>query len=105
MSENKIGPNLQAGAGFICKRVQKSLNRAQEKVSQGKHSHGLSLSADLNKLLSDLSLFVWSETCWGVASCPDIPDLKCGTTVELLIMTYISLPFQLYLSQSDNLKI
>lgn len=34
MAENKLGPNLQAGAGFIAKRVQKSLNRAQEKVSQ-----------------------------------------------------------------------
>lgn len=34
MAENKIGPNLQAGAGFLAKRVQKSLNRAQEKVSQ-----------------------------------------------------------------------
>ena len=33
MAENKIGPNLQAGAGFLAKRVQKSLNRAQEKVS------------------------------------------------------------------------
>lgn len=43
MAENKIGPNLQAGAGFLAKRVQKSLNRAQEKVSQGKHSHRLSL--------------------------------------------------------------
>lgn len=65
MSENKLGPNLQAGAGFICKRVQKSLNRAQEKVSQGKFSHGLSLSADLNKLLSGFYWFLWSETCWG----------------------------------------
>nr|XP_046240796.1 bridging integrator 2b isoform X2 [Scatophagus argus] len=34
MAENKIGPNLQAGAGFFAKRVQKSLNRAQEKVLQ-----------------------------------------------------------------------
>ncbi|XP_037639513.1 bridging integrator 2b isoform X1 [Sebastes umbrosus] len=34
MSENKMGPNLQAGAGFLAKRVQKSLNRAQEKVLQ-----------------------------------------------------------------------
>ncbi|CAF96942.1 unnamed protein product [Tetraodon nigroviridis] len=34
MAENKLGPNLQAGAGFIAKRVQKSLNRAQEKVLQ-----------------------------------------------------------------------
>ncbi|XP_068598515.1 bridging integrator 2b [Brachionichthys hirsutus] len=34
MAENKIGPNLQAGAGFLAKRVQKSLNRAQEKVLQ-----------------------------------------------------------------------
>lgn len=33
MAENKMGPNLQAGAGFLAKRVQKSLNRAQEKVS------------------------------------------------------------------------
>ncbi|KAM7423342.1 hypothetical protein PAMA_011074 [Pampus argenteus] len=31
---NKTGPNLQAGAGFLAKRVQKSLNRAQEKVLQ-----------------------------------------------------------------------
>lgn len=29
-----MGPNLQAGAGFLAKRVQKSLNRAQEKVLQ-----------------------------------------------------------------------
>lgn len=42
MAENKIGPNLQAGAGFLAKRVQKSLNRAQEKVSQEKHPHNLS---------------------------------------------------------------
>ncbi|KAM3620882.1 uncharacterized protein V6R79_003238 [Siganus canaliculatus] len=34
MAENKMGPNLQAGAGFLAKRVQKSLNRAQEKVLQ-----------------------------------------------------------------------
>lgn len=34
MAENKAGPNLQAGAGFFAKRVQKSLNRAQEKVLQ-----------------------------------------------------------------------
>nr|XP_040060428.1 bridging integrator 2b isoform X1 [Gasterosteus aculeatus aculeatus] len=34
MAENKAGPNLQAGAGFLAKRVQKSLNRAQEKVLQ-----------------------------------------------------------------------
>ncbi|XP_047204808.1 bridging integrator 2b isoform X1 [Girardinichthys multiradiatus] len=34
MAENKVGPNLQAGAGFFAKRVQKSLNRAQEKVLQ-----------------------------------------------------------------------
>ncbi|KAL6111441.1 bin2 [Pungitius sinensis] len=34
MAENKTGPNLQAGAGFLAKRVQKSLNRAQEKVLQ-----------------------------------------------------------------------
>ncbi|XP_032405644.1 bridging integrator 2-like [Xiphophorus hellerii] len=34
MAENKVGPNLQAGAGFLAKRVQKSLNRAQEKVLQ-----------------------------------------------------------------------
>ncbi|CAK6958759.1 bridging integrator 2b isoform X1 [Scomber scombrus] len=31
---NKMGPNIQAGAGFFAKRVQKSLNRAQEKVLQ-----------------------------------------------------------------------
>ncbi|KAK7898983.1 hypothetical protein WMY93_019836 [Mugilogobius chulae] len=31
---NKMGPNLQAGAGFLARRVQKSLNRAQEKVLQ-----------------------------------------------------------------------
>lgn len=29
-----MGPNLQAGAGIFAKRVQKSLNRAQEKVLQ-----------------------------------------------------------------------
>uniref|UniRef100_A0A3P8R4G9 BAR domain-containing protein n=1 Tax=Astatotilapia calliptera TaxID=8154 RepID=A0A3P8R4G9_ASTCA len=34
MAENKMGPNLQAGAGIFAKRVQKSLNRAQEKVLQ-----------------------------------------------------------------------
>ncbi|XP_026163240.1 bridging integrator 2b [Mastacembelus armatus] len=34
MAENKMGPNIQAGAGFLAKRVQKSLNRAQEKVLQ-----------------------------------------------------------------------
>ncbi|XP_038139046.1 bridging integrator 2b [Cyprinodon tularosa] len=34
MAENKVGPNLQAGAGLLAKRVQKSLNRAQEKVLQ-----------------------------------------------------------------------
>ncbi|XP_029288624.1 bridging integrator 2b isoform X2 [Cottoperca gobio] len=34
MADNKTGPNLQAGAGFFAKRVQKSLNRAQEKVLQ-----------------------------------------------------------------------
>ena len=33
MAENKIGPNIGAGAGIFAKRVQKSLNRAQEKVS------------------------------------------------------------------------
>ncbi|XP_017293180.1 bridging integrator 2b isoform X2 [Kryptolebias marmoratus] len=32
--DNKVGPNLQAGAGFLAKRVQKSLSRAQEKVLQ-----------------------------------------------------------------------
>ncbi|KAJ7999619.1 hypothetical protein DPEC_G00196280 [Dallia pectoralis] len=34
MAENKTGPNIGAGAGFFAKRVQKSLNRAQEKVMQ-----------------------------------------------------------------------
>ncbi|KAG7243023.1 hypothetical protein INR49_016789 [Caranx melampygus] len=34
MADNKMGPNLQAGAGIFAKRVQKSLNRAQEKVLQ-----------------------------------------------------------------------
>ncbi|XP_062311431.1 bridging integrator 2b isoform X1 [Osmerus eperlanus] len=34
MAENKIGPNIGAGAGIFAKRVQKSLNRAQEKVLQ-----------------------------------------------------------------------
>lgn len=34
MADNKMGPNLQAGAGLLAKRVQKSLNRAQEKVLQ-----------------------------------------------------------------------
>uniref|UniRef100_A0A096M3T5 Bridging integrator 2b n=1 Tax=Poecilia formosa TaxID=48698 RepID=A0A096M3T5_POEFO len=34
MAENKVGPNLQAGAGFLAKRVQKSFSRAQEKVLQ-----------------------------------------------------------------------
>lgn len=54
MAENKIGPNLQAGAGFIAKRVQKSLNRAQEKVSEGKHSHWLSLPPEPHSLVSVL---------------------------------------------------
>ncbi|XP_072238997.1 bridging integrator 2b isoform X2 [Leuresthes tenuis] len=34
MADNKMGPNLQAGAGFLAKRVQKSFSRAQEKVLQ-----------------------------------------------------------------------
>ncbi|KAG7275904.1 hypothetical protein CRUP_009593 [Coryphaenoides rupestris] len=34
MAETRTGPNLQAGAGFLARRVQKSLNRAQEKVLQ-----------------------------------------------------------------------
>uniref|UniRef100_A0A8C5GIX6 Bridging integrator 2-like n=1 Tax=Gouania willdenowi TaxID=441366 RepID=A0A8C5GIX6_GOUWI len=34
MADNKTGQNFQAGAGFLAKRVQKSLNRAQEKVLQ-----------------------------------------------------------------------
>ncbi|XP_061731523.1 bridging integrator 2b isoform X1 [Nerophis ophidion] len=34
MADNKMGPNLQTGAGFLAKRVQKSLNRVQEKVLQ-----------------------------------------------------------------------
>ncbi|KAL0977866.1 hypothetical protein UPYG_G00162370 [Umbra pygmaea] len=34
MAENKMGPNIGAGAGIFAKRVQKSLNRAQEKVMQ-----------------------------------------------------------------------
>ncbi|XP_035517235.1 bridging integrator 2b isoform X1 [Morone saxatilis] len=34
MADNKMGPKLQAGAGFLAKRVQKSVNRAQEKVLQ-----------------------------------------------------------------------
>ncbi|KAK1901974.1 Bridging integrator 2 [Dissostichus eleginoides] len=34
MAENKMGPNLQAGAGIFAKRFQKSMNRAQEKVLQ-----------------------------------------------------------------------
>ncbi|KAF3855763.1 hypothetical protein F7725_016486 [Dissostichus mawsoni] len=34
MAENKMGPNLQAGAGIFAKRLQKSMNRAQEKVLQ-----------------------------------------------------------------------
>lgn len=33
MAENKMGQNIGAGAGILAKRVQKSLNRAQEKVS------------------------------------------------------------------------
>lgn len=37
MAENKtvgnLGGNLGTGAGFFAKRVQKSFNRAQEKVS------------------------------------------------------------------------
>lgn len=32
MADNKMGPNLQAGARIFAKRVQKSLNRGQEKV-------------------------------------------------------------------------
>ncbi|CAB1354223.1 unnamed protein product, partial [Coregonus sp. 'balchen'] len=34
MAENKMGQNIGAGAGIFAKRVQKSLNRAQEKVMQ-----------------------------------------------------------------------
>ncbi|XP_035634516.1 bridging integrator 2-like isoform X1 [Oncorhynchus keta] len=34
MTENKMGQNIGAGAGILAKRVQKSLNRAQEKVMQ-----------------------------------------------------------------------
>ncbi|XP_070966506.1 bridging integrator 2-like [Oncorhynchus clarkii lewisi] len=34
MAENKMGQNIGAGAGILAKRVQKSLNRAQEKVMQ-----------------------------------------------------------------------
>ncbi|KAM6979691.1 bridging integrator 2b [Aplochiton taeniatus] len=34
MAENKMGPNIGAGAGIFAKRMQKSLNRAQEKVMQ-----------------------------------------------------------------------
>ncbi|XP_030277346.1 bridging integrator 2b isoform X2 [Sparus aurata] len=34
MAESKMGPNIQAGAGLLAKRMQKSLNRAQEKVLQ-----------------------------------------------------------------------
>ncbi|CAB1315482.1 unnamed protein product [Coregonus sp. 'balchen'] len=34
MAENKMGPNIGAGAGVFAKLVQKSLNRAQEKVMQ-----------------------------------------------------------------------
>ncbi|XP_064823724.1 bridging integrator 2-like isoform X1 [Oncorhynchus masou masou] len=34
MAENKMGPNIGAGAGGFAKLVQKSLNRAQEKVMQ-----------------------------------------------------------------------
>lgn len=99
MAENKIGPNLQAGAGFIAKRVQKSLNRAQEKVSQRSHSRWLRLSSELYKVVSAIRsvLNLWKETCpcWGVGSCPDILDLKCGTVVKLLVMTYVAVLFQL----------
>lgn len=35
MAESKMGPNIQAGAGLLAKRMQKSLNRAQEKVGEG----------------------------------------------------------------------
>lgn len=34
MADSRMGPNLQGGAGFLAKRMQKSLNRAQEKVRQ-----------------------------------------------------------------------
>ncbi|CAN9512124.1 unnamed protein product [Ophioblennius macclurei] len=56
MADNKMGPNLQAGAGFLAKRVQKSLNRAQEKVLQKlgktmetKDEHFELCSSNLNK--------------------------------------------------------
>lgn len=59
MAENKIGPNLQAGAGFLAKRVQKSLNRAQEKVSPENHPYDTQrreISNPLTELLSSVCL-------------------------------------------------
>lgn len=57
---NKMGPNLQAGAGFLARRVQKSLNRAQEKVLQKlgktmetKDEHFELCSQNLNKQQMD----------------------------------------------------
>ncbi|KAJ0023362.1 hypothetical protein NQD34_003261 [Periophthalmus magnuspinnatus] len=60
MADNKMGPNLQAGAGFLARRVQKSLNRAQEKVLQKlgktmetKDEHFELCSQNLNKQQTD----------------------------------------------------
>uniref|UniRef100_A0A672FU04 Bridging integrator 2-like n=1 Tax=Salarias fasciatus TaxID=181472 RepID=A0A672FU04_SALFA len=60
MADNRMGPNLQAGAGFLAKRVQKSLNRAQEKVLQKlgktmetKDEHFELCSFNLNKQQAD----------------------------------------------------
>uniref|UniRef100_A0A3Q4H9A4 Bridging integrator 2 n=1 Tax=Neolamprologus brichardi TaxID=32507 RepID=A0A3Q4H9A4_NEOBR len=51
MAENKMGPNLQAGAGIFAKRVQKSLNRAQEKMHE--------TSKRLSQTLSDIYESDW----------------------------------------------
>lgn len=52
-----MGPNLQAGAGFLAKRVQKSLNRAQEKVRRDIYkSHGVDLTPKLYNRSTVISL-------------------------------------------------
>lgn len=66
MAESKIGPNLQAGAGFLAKRVQKSLNRAQEKVGQ---RNQLCLAGCL-KLTRELQSDGLSSA-WRAATCSD----------------------------------
>lgn len=71
MAENKIGPNLQAGAGFLAKRVQKSLNRAQEKVSPEKHPYETNVEKNFQTahLTTVISLPVPQDSYRLVLSC------------------------------------